>query len=68
VPLENNADNLKELEDIENVPPQVPPHNVPATNDPPSDASTNSARTIRMIFLLHCCLLLLSYNLLWQKE
>jgi len=41
-PLENDTDNLTELEDIENIPPQFPPHNVPATNVPPSDASTNS--------------------------
>ena len=39
VPLENDADNLQELEDIENMP---PPPNVPATNVPPSDASTHS--------------------------
>jgi len=39
VPLENDADNLQELEDIENIP---PPPNVPATKVPPSDASTHS--------------------------
>jgi len=39
VPLENDADNLQELEDIENMPP-LP--NVPATNVPPSDASMHS--------------------------
>jgi len=40
VPLENNADNLTELENIENM---LPPDNVSATNIPPSDASTHSA-------------------------
>jgi len=39
VPLANDADNLQELENIENVP---PPPNVPGTNVPPSDASTHS--------------------------
>jgi len=39
VPLENDADNLQELEDIENMHPRP---NVPATNVPPSDASTHS--------------------------
>jgi len=34
VPLTNDADNLQELENIENVP---PPPNVPATIVPPSD-------------------------------
>jgi len=43
VPLENNTDILQELEDIENVPPQVPPRLIHATNVHPSDASTNSA-------------------------
>jgi len=37
--VENDADNLQELEDIENTP--LPP-NVPAANVPPSDASTHS--------------------------
>jgi len=40
VPLENSNDTLAELEDNENMP---PPPNAPATNVPPSDASTNSA-------------------------
>ena len=39
VPLANDADNLHELENVENIPPQP---NVPATNVPPSDASTHS--------------------------
>jgi len=39
VPLANYADNLQELENIENMP---QPPNVPATNVPPSDASTHS--------------------------
>jgi len=43
VPLENETNDRLELEDIENVPPtNVQPHNVLATNVPPSDASTNS--------------------------
>jgi len=39
VPLANDADTLHKLENTENVPPQ---QNVPATNVPPSDASTHS--------------------------
>jgi len=39
VPLANDTDNLQELDNIENIPPQP---NVPATNVPPSDASTHS--------------------------
>jgi len=39
VPLANDADNLQELDSIENLPPLS---NVPATNVPPSDASTHS--------------------------
>jgi len=62
VPLANDADTLQEFEGVENRP---PPPNVPATNLPPSDALI---RTIRLMPLLSCFLLLEPHNPLWQKE
>jgi len=48
VPMGNNNSDLQALEDAENIPPAIT-NNAPATNVPPSDASTASSNNNQYI-------------------